>query len=537
MTDNVIAAIQSQLRGDESPAEIRALVQAAGLPESIAEELIQQPSASVAVPPPPPPPPDSVPLNSPAAEPTADIPATEFTTPRLLVDWGVPPEVGHQTRPSFMILCDPDTHSTPRIRLFIDEHLDFSGRDQAVSVAEIDDGQWEFHSAFGLTTDGVDCRPGQYLLRVQLSFQKCPDGVPRFFHSTIRLTVGQGGQTGPTLEIDGDGQSIVNLHGHDLRSFGRVVLKGSDAGIINLQSDGDSGESAPQADSVTFEYQLHVDAERQAIVPIVVQDRPRQHMDAASLLFADDRRVLLLTKKRVTLGRSRDADIVIRFLPRSAENDRLSRNISRSHAMLSLTENGLMVTDLSNSGTALEFDPIEDMRIVSLADGEDPLELELGITERLVLTPFLAELQLFGSRKGTSVKDVERDELYCETLGERVSRLWRLSHSTGIDSLRLKRCNNLAGQEEYVGVFRQALIGSSVDRCAISIPSPGIPPVAARLVWIGRTFWLESLSDDDVISVDGVPALRRHLVPLSIGARLSFGSTNCTFGSFQQLEL
>lgn len=69
------------------------------------------------------------------------------------------------------------------------------------------------------------------------------------------------------LEIDGDGQSMVNLQGYNLKQFSKVILKGGADSVINLQNElgggADATTPAPDKPVTTFEYQLKVDSEKQ----------------------------------------------------------------------------------------------------------------------------------------------------------------------------------------------------------------------------------------------------------------------------------
>lgn len=527
--DALVETVRSQLSGTETSAELEGLLAAAGIPDTMFEELMLRIKPSV-----PPPVPPSTPPSSHDSNITS--------SPQLLVDWGMHPQVGHQSRPCFMVLAPAYSGARLNVELQIDDALDFPEASSDVRVLSLGEGQWEFHVSFGLTTNGSNCRPGQYLIQVRAVFDDLTDtALPRYFQSTIRLNIGESGGAGPTLEIEGDGQSIVNLHGQDLRSFGRVVLRGNDAGIINLQGANDShsplDHEQDQSNSVTFEYELKVDLERQAGLPTAAAGFHRQRLETASLIFEDGRRILLLPKKRVTLGRNRDNDIVIRWLPRSADNDALSRNISRTHLILTLSEDGLLLTDDSKSGTALDFDPIDGDRLMTLEEGDDPLDLELGITQRLRLDPFLGQLQLFGSELNSAeAPTLDGDRTYCAAVGETVSRLLRLSHDSRIDAVRLQRVNNLADREEYVCLYRQALIGASHDRCAVTLSDSESPAVAARIVYIGRTFWLESLCESDTVSMNDCPLKRLQLAPLSVGAKIAIGGTTFRFEMAEQTD-
>ncbi|MCA9115973.1 MAG: FHA domain-containing protein [Planctomycetaceae bacterium] len=457
--------------------------------------------------------------------------------PRLLVDWGTPPKVGHVVRPRFMLLCPGPWNREPRVHVQVDPHLDSHLDGDFAPIAPRGDGLWEFHAPFGMTTAGSDCRPGQYLLHVRIAF----DGLEmadlsRFFTCTIRLDVASSSQAERTLEIDGDGQSIINLHGHDLQSFGRVVLRGGDAGILNLQSGLESG-SAPEkpSDSLTHEYQLSIDQQRESRVIRALNRTHREPLDRAAFVLQDGRQILLLPRRRVTIGRQRTSDVVVRCLPRSRENDSISRKISRTHLTVRLEENGLQLADTSSTGVCLDSELLDGERILPLDEGRDPLEVEFGGRQPVPQILFAWRLQLFGNERLAG--DAGDDKLRWNAVGEQPSRLWQLSTASGIDAARLKRASNLAGREDYVMLYRQACIGSSPDRCPVTIPGADVPPVAARLLYMGRTFWVENLGGPHSLKVDGADLPPQRIAPLTPGSQLQIGSTVLEFRRAAQLLL
>ena len=137
--------------------------------------------------------------------------------PRLLVDWGDLPRVGNQVRPEFSLLC-PKYASRPEIQIHVDADLDHDPNDALRRTQEDDPGLWTFHVPFKMQSDDMDCLPGQYLIDMELSFRDVPVELPRFYRCRIRLTVPNAADDqGGILEIDGDGQSLVNLQGYNLK--------------------------------------------------------------------------------------------------------------------------------------------------------------------------------------------------------------------------------------------------------------------------------------------------------------------------------
>lgn len=462
--------------------------------------------------------------------------------PRLLVDWGELPQVGHQVRPDFSLVCPGYEACRPEIRVTIDRELDHN--DPPLRRAQIEDpGLWSFQSPFRMTSDGLDCRPGQYVIEVDLSFHDVPAGAPRFYRCRIRLNVRDAGASdGGVLEIDGDGQSMVNLQGYNLKQFSKVILKGGDDSVINLQDvlgpasvDGDA--VAAKKEVTTFEYQLKVDGEKQQRLPTIhATGGKRAYLDACGFFFEDGRRSLVFTRPRITFGRSRDNDVVIRFLPRSEEHDNFSRSISRTHCIAELTPEGIELQDESNRGMEVNYRVVQDREVISAAFAGDIVHLELGATGA-VPQKFELEIALYGPDRRTNREELEYwDEMVGEVIRGRLSRLHRQAIDVGLDAARYERVTSLAGEESYVHLFREAFIGGSPAQSAIVLRESG-PMVQARLLHIDRTFWLEPVVGSLPVRVDGTPVPPRSLVALSPGMTLEFGKELATFERPSQLYL
>jgi len=528
--DAIIKALRSVLSGDESPEELMRIVRTVpDLPEEDVPLILEQ-------------------LQPGRTDDGIEPPA--FEPPRLLVDWGDWPRVGHQARPQFVFVCPPCYRGRPRVKIVVDRELDHDLVDDDVNerMQCEEEGLWSLHVPFRLTTGDRDCRPGQYLIEVFLGFDVAPPRVPRFFHSQIRLTVPSADEgAARELVIDGDGQSIVNLHGHDLKSFGRVVLRGGDDGIINLQSslldspDASSDSMASETEELTREYQFKLDQVRQRLVPEMLDSsrfsRPGE-TTRAMLKVGDNRRIMLIAQRQVTFGRSRDCDVVLRFLPRNDDNDSHSRNISRKHFSLILTEGGLALRDLeSRTGIEIDYEPVRAERLLTVDDASDALPVGVG-TELEVEQPLQLSLGISHAAENrvnlTGI--VGEDHHYFELLGERAGRLWRLAEQSQVDGCRIRRTNNLVDQEEYVLCYRHVLIGSS-SHCLIRLSDPLVEPVHARLMFIGQCYWLENLAGAESLILNGAPLPPYRLVPIQPGMNLSIGNTNLSWENNQQLHL
>lgn len=465
----------------------------------------------------------------------------EISVPRLLVDWGELPRVGFQVRPEFSLLC-PAYDARPEIHVKVDRDLDHNP-DDPLRRPQIDEpGLWTFHVPFRMATDGMDCRPGQYLINVDVSFREAPEKAARFFRCRIRLKVsdlnsGEGG----ILEIDGDGQSMVNLQGYNLKQFSKVVLKGGADSVINLQdaiggARPDAWPTEPEKPT-TFEYELKVNSEKQSRLPTVLPRNSRPaYLDAMGLFFEDGRRTLLYARPRLTFGRSRDNDVVLRFLPRSVENDADSRNISRTHFVTELMPDGIEIRDESRSGIELNYTVVRDREVIPTGHSGEVTEVKLGVTGT-VPQSFTLEMTSFGPDRYTEQDELEFwHELYSEIVGGRLSRLTREAISQRLDAVRFDRVENLAGEESYVMLLREALIGGSPNTSSVVL-SEGDGMVCARILHLDRSFWLEPLSSMQLPSIDGQELPLRSLTRLTPGMEISFGGEVAKFDRPGQLYL
>jgi hypothetical protein len=463
------------------------------------------------------------------------------SAPRLLVDWGEIPQVGHQVRPEFSLIC-PSYSTRPEIMIRVDRELDHDQHDPRRRPQQEETGLWLFHVPFRMTTSGMDCSPGQYLIDIDVAFRDVPKHLPRFFRFRIRLKVPSSASVNHgVLEIDGDGQSVVNLQGCNLKQFSKVILKGGQDSIINLQNSLTSVESPPPVFDrpiTTFEYQLKVDSEKQARLPMVLSvSKPRAHLETGAFFFEDERRTIVIARPQITFGRSRDNHVVLRFLPSNEVNDNHSRNISRTHFIAELTPEGVEIKDESRSGMELNYGVVKERVVIPSSHTGDVQHLEVGVTG-VVSKKFELELTLFAPERRDHRDELQYwDELYCEVLGGRLSRIAREGLEVMLNAVRYDRINNLPGKESYVHFFREALVGNSPTQCAIVLREKNNNVPQARLLHVDRTFWLERLPGAEPIEVDGVALGVRQLAALSPGTKLVFGKEIATFDRPRQIDL
>ena len=442
--------------------------------------------------------------------------------PRLLVDWGELPQVGRTARPLFSLIAT-GMSGRPTVKVEIDRSLDNDPSDPLRQVRTEESGLWSFYVPFSLTTNGLDARPGLYVIDVAVTFPHVAAGQPRFLQARIRLSIPDASSGQRELVIDGDGQSVVNLAGHDLRSFSRVVLKGNDKGIINLQNFSQTQDpAAGPAKPVVFEYELKVNRDIQGRLPKLVELAHPSKTDAVTLVCGS-RRIHVFAKKRATFGRQRrtENDVCLRFLPRSIEHDEGSRAISRTHMALDLTDDGLVLADeKSAKGVDVDCDPVKGERLFTHLDVHGGLHLDLPSPLSAELSLEM-ELTIFG-RDPTDPdfrSDLEWDDVCFETTGEQPSRLWQVAKGCGIEAARIRRLNNLP-DEEYVFLYRHATIGRAAKDNVIVVPHlPASLTGDLRLLYAGRMFWLHSGGRATIV-VDGERVTGACLIPLRLGQLL-----------------
>jgi hypothetical protein len=154
--------------------------------------------------------------------------------------------------------------------------------------------------------------------------------------------------------IDGDGQSVVNLAGHDLRSFSRVVLKGDDKSHHQPAELLASSRirRQPPAMPVVFEYELKVNRDIQSQAADARGGGRSPRRAEAVTLVCGGRRIHVFAKKRATFGRQRrtgERRVPAASCRAPTEHDEGSRAISRTHMALDLTDDGLVLVDEKSS--------------------------------------------------------------------------------------------------------------------------------------------------------------------------------------------
>jgi hypothetical protein len=256
---------------------------------------------------------------------------------------------------------------------------------------------------------------------------------------------------------------------------------------------------------------------REAGKALAVAEQPgRQWLNKASLVLADsngkEKRVLLLGLGEVRLGRHRErSDIVLRVLPRSKQNDRLSCRITakRPHLRIALQADGLFVIDQDTpGGTRLDDQPVRGAARIDLGRTG---ALDVAGAVRLRLTPCCDD---------QSVEALTAEQ--CERLG-RADGAWRTAEGLGLRGLLIERVDNLADEERYLVVYRWVDCGADVGGGFVSgmgcsgEPAPRVLRVGGRLWgWVG----VEAARPGDSESVEFVGG---WAFPLSVGQRIRGG--------------
>ena len=482
----------------------------------------------------------------------SDINSPDDTSPDLpkfLVHWdGELPEIGQNVVALFQLVCPTAYSVRPTCKVQVDAKLDHeTPKPHPRQIATGKTGNWTFNVEFGLTTDGNDCRPGTYLIKLDVRFSGLSDRrLPSLFHCEFGVKVRrESGDRRRELVIECEGQSIVNLHGHSLADLDTVVLKGSDDGIINIQRGMETDTPVvepPVPAKITLGFPLTAETLLTPFRSETFTDGSRT--DAATLVFDNGHRTLLFAKRtnqwRWKLGRHRHGnEIITRFLPRSEKHDALSLKLSRTHAELELTSEGLLLRDHSRMGIWIEdFTRVEGDKLFT-ADKDSDGGIAVGLGD-VRSDQFRMELRLFAAPEDPVqlAESKIHDVMYSEILGQPTKQL-KLAFLSRLEAVRLRRETTLEEEEDYVLLFSQATIGVSEERNPVVLDDLAANRTTrARFIYAARRFWLENLGErQEDVTVNGVEIPKLELVPLEFGMQLQLGCSKLVFESKSQLGL
>lgn len=507
--------VRSQLSGQESPAEIERLVLAAGQSVGLAGEQVSAIAKRLCE----------------EAELLKSAKRASPSQPRLLVDWINELRIGTRAFPEFHLICPTGLESQPTVTISIDRSLDHEP-DVLQPTLECHDepGYWTFRVPFQLTTGGERCLPGIYKLEVRVEFSPTTDRRRSVFRSYIYLNVHQpDASDSQTLEIEGDGKALLNLHG-DLKRFAKVVIKANDDAVLNWQDLFEMGEKDPElagtdGPSLKHEYELRLErripAREKRVFGGIDFDRPP--LSKLCLTIPDgggNRNVCLLTERQVSIGRKRDNDIVLRLWPRNSQNDHLTSLISSRHAHLAFTESGVVWKNLNcGNGTRIAGAHTQagsDCLLQQASQIWPADALSLGC-------------ELF------RVDPTDSDSAY-ELFEKRLVGISSAPPVGSFRAVRLTRNDSLRGKEEYV-VFQRAVSIGSGPSCAIRIDHPTVRPIHGHIMLLGASLWLEAASKRYPTRVDGEAVSLGQLVPLYPNLTVQVGEVELQVTSFHQIHL
>ena len=463
--------------------------------------------------------------------------------PKLIANWGVAPKIGTRCYPQFLLVCGEDySDALLDVKFELDDQLEHKASHTQPHPRKNSEDHWIFKFPFNLKTGGSDCVPGIYNMKLELKFAGLSDPLlPSHLFCDIRLTIpdADADAVERVLEIDSDDKSIVNLQGLNFRQFSKVKLKGSGSGLINLlqgQSDDAEDETGDSVEGdITQAYLLQVDSKSEVNrLWQSTEITKRVCSKDASLRFPDGRNIVLLSQHRFEFGRSRESDIIVRFFPRSGDNDRKTGALSRLHCVMTIHEKGIEFQDKSKKGTELNYEPIKETS--TLERGAFLNEIPFVMGEMLSAKQLELRLVPLVSEEFNAVYQKERLRLVSFASASKIrwGKLWHVSKQLKLDAIRIERENNLS-EEQYVVICQQATIGSSDIDCAIVVQ--GLPDIAARLLYIGRIFWLNKAAGDWDVSVDGHSLASNEMVPLSPEHEIEIDGIKMTFGAKAQLYL
>ncbi len=479
-------------------------------------------------------------VSSQSSSSTSAAATNELPPPRLHVDLGMDVAIGNAMEVEFHLIC-PGYTKGPKVVAQLSGTLDRTHWIEQPRLVQEEPGYWKFYETCALR-DPRDpdkpCAPGSYRVELEISFPAAPPGsLGRDLRASLRFAVPDPEKSASnTLEIDGDGLSVIDLAGLDMTRFGKVVISGGDKSIISLDAAAAQAPVKKMAESRYFQLPLkrHYERDEGRLFASSVIQRLETPMSRIALRFEGGGRYLVFAKDRLQFGRQRSErnDVILRFVPGTDRglfpeyqaHEAQGESISREHFALALTRNGLTVEDLgSSSGTmagTVELPP-RTPQILKPRDARTPLELNVAEAFRLHTSLF--------SSVGNPVEILDPGKEHVAAVGAgHVPALWQLARHSSLEAACIRRVTNLPN-EHYVLLFRQLFIGSSPTECAIITPVDHGIDRMARLLALGDGFWFERLVDpiECAINVDDHEPQVGELVPLRPGQRWRFGGSVC----------
>ena len=237
---------------------------------------------------------------------------------------------------------------------------------------------------------------------------------------------------------------------------------------------------------------------------------------------------VLLAKRSIELGRRKTYDIVARLLPTNKLNNQLSLRIasSKHQCVIDLSQDGVYIKDLhSLNGTQLDNETVD-----STGRYIDHRYHKLSLAHVLDL-----EIRCY---RGQEYLDMSG---YESILGNTKASLWAKASASQMNSLVLRRINNLGiqdsnGCESYCVVYRIATIGSNDDN-TLCFSDKGLKPCHAAVVYLKGCFHLQNLCGVTNVMINGQLLNSGQLMPLSFGDRIRIAELDMEFCRKHQLYI
>lgn len=373
-----------------------------------------------------------------------------------------------------------------RIHMSIDGRLDKDNWKESPPPSRVASGYWTFPQSLSLTHGGQFCQNGTYWMYFECIFDGSHHSA---WEGRVQMTVSQS-EGGPKLVINSGDHSLVNLNGVDLRKFSLIQIQTSGNALVNVQA---------MLEALQAEAAANPDVSKQfEMIPVQLRRKdppaaPKPPCSAARFDLSNGRRIVLFAQEELILGRNRPdphahldrTDVAIRILPRSEQNDAISKKISRQHLRLVVEKGRVELHDprddthKSAKPATWNGDPLPLAPVELIPERRYHYKTVLGQDERI-------GFDVFAFHDNRSAEFLQG--LLSQIAKTGSSTTWR-RESSCYDALLIERSgfsDDYNGREAYLMLMGAVLIGSS-PHCAIQIHGPGVQPEHAALVhWDGQ---------------------------------------------------
>lgn len=258
-------------------------------------------------------------------------------------------------------------------------------------------------------------------------------------------------------------------------------------------------------------------------------ERPTTKLTAAYLtLVSKQRRIVLFSKERITVGRDSRNDMVLRLIPyqpkeQFLENWQKTTQISSIHAEIINNKGSFYMRDIgsdnagSANGTFINGKKLKPLEHHLLTDG-----CRINVARVLDLEcDFLGESRKLG-RASEPVSS-------CETvLGENSDSCFGVNKKGDVDAIKFRRRNNYTEGEQYIVLIRAVTIGKSLGN-GIVIDGETVSDIHAKIFYRDDQYWLEDLNSRYGTRVDGKQVKPGDEVSLAKQAKIVLGDVTLEF--------